>query len=189
MTRPLPCLMALVLLAASPAMAGSCPPPAAPSPQLDELYDALKREPNAARARRIAADIRRQQARSGSATVDLLLARSREAASGERHAAALDLADQVVVLQPQFAEGWNQRATVHLAMNRVDKALADLTCVLHLEPRHFAAWTGMALLWREFGEPERAFAAYMRALEAYPADREAQGAVAELAEELADRPL
>lgn len=184
-------LMLVMWLLAPAAWAGSLACPAAQKavPELDDLFDTLKREANASTARRIAAEVRRQQARSGSATVDLLLDRSRKAAEGQRLAAALDLADQIVLLQPQFAEGWNQRATLHYSMNRFDKALADLTCALHLEPRHFSAWTGLALIWREYGRPDTALAAYMRALDAYPADREAQSAVAELAEELADRSL
>ena len=155
------------------------------NPDLDKLFEELKREPNAKAATRITRRIWAEWFDSGSDTVNLLLNWSQEAIEKEKFEVALDLLDQVVVLDPGFAEGWNRRATLHFMMDRYDKSMADIACTLLLEPRHFGAWSGMAAIYKNSGLKEKALEAYLKVLEFYPADVNAQKAVLELSEELA----
>ena len=97
---------------------------------------------------------------------------------------ALDFLDQVVILEPDFAEGWNRRATVHFMMNDHAKSMSDIERTLRLEPRHFGALSGMAGILKASGHKKAALSAYRRVLDIYPMMREAQGEVVTLTEEL-----
>ncbi|GAB5506906.1 MAG: hypothetical protein JJ969_09890 [Rhizobiaceae bacterium] len=178
--------IALILLAAPPAWAETVSvSPDEELPRLDQLFDDLKRERNEAAAKRIANFIREEWGRSGSATVDLMMQWSAKAMSEERYDVALDFLDQITVLAPQFAEGWNRRATLHYTMGSYAKSMADIEHVLRLEPRHFGALSGMAAIFKTYDMKEPALEAFRRVLDVYPMLRSAQEEVAELAEELA----
>jgi tetratricopeptide (TPR) repeat protein len=159
------------------------------SETVDKLLADLRQEADPARANRIAGRVISAWSQSGSATVDLLLSSAEKAAGAGRNEAALDLLDNAVALAPGHPDGWNRRAALHYSMNRFDKAMADLACVLVLEPRHFLAWSELAAIYRELDWKQQEFDALMQLLRIFPADREAQSRAGELAEELADRPL
>ena len=44
---------------------------------------------------------------------------------------ALDLANELVLGFPDYAEGWNQRATLHHLMGNDEAALADIAATLN----------------------------------------------------------
>lgn len=156
---------------------------------IDKLFADLKRQSNPKAAERIAGRIWAEWLKSGSATVDLLVSWSQEAVRKEKFEVALDLLDQVIALEPGYAEGWNRRATLHFMMKRYDKSMADIACTLLLEPRHFGAWSGMAVIYRSSDMKRKALDAYLKVLEYYPASRDAQKAVDELSEELAENAI
>ena len=158
--------------------------PAEPS-RLDSLFQDLKHESNERAARRIAVRIGEVWSDSGSATADLLMQWANEAIKAEKFPVALDFLDQLVLLYPDYAEGWNRRATLHFTMNDYARSMADISRTLDLEPRHFGALSGMARILQSTGRPEQALAAYGRVLDVYPMLRSAQKAVAELSDELA----
>ena len=165
--------------------------PAAPAPaptraeRLDGLFGELRRESDAAKAEAIAARIQREWQDSGSATLDLLMGRAAQAAARKNEAAALDLLDQTIALDPGYAEGWNRRATLHFAENRYALSLADVAETLKREPRHFGALAGMGAMLEEMGRRREALAAFERVLAVYPAMKPAQDAAARLADALA----
>jgi tetratricopeptide (TPR) repeat protein len=153
--------------------------------RLDKLHAALKRERNERAAARIADQIRQEWLQSGSATIDLLMQRAADAMQAKRFDAALDFLDEVTVLAPDFAEGWNRRATVHFMMNNHAKSMADIEHTLRLEPRHFGALSGMAAIFKLYGNKQAALNAFQRVLDVYPMLRSAQEELATLADELA----
>lgn len=170
-------LFALLLLFAAPAFAD-------PEPSLDDLFKRLKKTQVPDQAESIAQDIWNRWFESGSATVDLMMGWANDAAKNKKFDVALDFLDQVIVLQPKYAEGWNRRATVHFMAEEYTKAMADIEKTLELEPRHFGALSGMAAILRAGGRDEMALRAYEQVLALYPANREAQDAVSELSEKL-----
>lgn len=153
--------------------------------RVDGLFAELRRARNEAAAQRIANRIWREWFRSGSASIDFLMQRADAAMKARSHDVALDLLDQVVTLAPDYAEGWNRRATVHFMMEDYAKSMSDIERTLRLEPRHFGALGGMARILKDTGRKELALEAYTRVLEIYPMMRSAQNEVGELAEELA----
>lgn len=152
--------------------------------RLDALFAELKRERDADQAKRISERIWARWRDSGSATANLLMQWADKAIADEKNALAMDLLDQVVVLMPDFAEGWNRRATLHHAMGDHAKSMADIHRVLALEPRHFGAMAGMASILTAAGNDRLALRAWERMLEVYPANRQAQIRLGQLADKL-----
>jgi tetratricopeptide (TPR) repeat protein len=149
------------------------------------LFDALKRERDADKARSIAQQIVSNWRQSGSATVDLLMQWANKSIGDKNNGAALDFLDQVTVLQPDYAEAWNRRATLHYTMGDLRKSMADINQVLSEEPRYFPAIAGMATILTDSGEDALALKAWERYLALYPADRDAQENMLKLSEKLA----
>lgn len=178
--------LALSLAFSAPACAGEAAisAEAKAEPTLDDLFGRLKKAQIPAQAERIADDIRARWFDSGSATIDLMMGWANEAAEAKKFDVALDFLDQVTMLAPSFAEGWNRRATVHFLAEDFAKSMADIERTLELEPRHFGALSGMAVILRSAGRDELALRAYEQVLALYPANRDAQTAVSELSEKL-----
>lgn len=153
--------------------------------RLDYLFSELRRSGNEAVARRISQRIRSEWAKSGSATIDLLMQRSNKAIDEKKYDAALDYLDEVVTLLPAYAEGWNLRATAHFSREDLTRAMADIERTLQLEPRHFGALAGMAAILRDTGHEAAAAGVYERLLELYPMMRSAQKELGKLADDMA----
>lgn len=162
--------------------------PAAPmtkQARLDKLFSDLKRERNEKAAERIAGNIWSEWFQSGSASIDLMMLWSQKAMDNQKFDVALDFLDQVVTLQPGYAEGWNRRATVHFMMKNYGKSMSDIDRTLQLEPRHFGALSGLAQIMALTGHKQSALEAWQKVLAIYPMMRSAQDQVATLSEELA----
>ncbi|WP_192360884.1 tetratricopeptide repeat protein [Mesorhizobium mediterraneum] len=153
--------------------------------RLDQLFVDLKRQRNEKVAERIAARISHEWSQSGSASIDLMMQWSQKAIEDKKFDVALDFLDQVVTLQPAYAEGWNRRATVHFMMNNFGKSMSDIDRTLQLEPRHFGALSGLAQIMAVTGHKQSALEAWQRVLGIYPMMRSAQDQVGTLSEELA----
>ena len=153
--------------------------------RLDQLFTDLKRERNEKAAERIAGRIWNEWFQSGSASVDLMMQWSQKAIENQKFDVALDFLDQVVILQPTYAEGWNRRATVHYMMKNFGKSMSDIDHTLRLEPRHFGALSGLAQIMAATGHKQSALEAWQKVLGIYPMMRSAQDQVATLSEELA----
>ncbi|WP_421915905.1 tetratricopeptide repeat protein [Mesorhizobium sp.] len=183
-------LAALVLCGsiAGPAWADDpAGPPVAATKEarLDQLFVDLKRERNEKAAERIAGRIWGEWYQSGSASIDLMMQWSQKAIENQKYDVALDFLDQVVTLQPNYAEGWNRRATVHFMMKNFGKSMSDIDRTLQLEPRHFGALSGLAQIMALTGHKQSALEAWQKVLAIYPMMRSAQNQVATLSEELA----
>ena len=174
-------------VATEPTAAAIEKPPAAAKAEnrLDALFGELKRERNEKAAERIAGRIREAWSQSGSASIDLMMGWSKTAMDNKKFDVALDFLDQVVTMEPTYAEGWNRRATVHFMMQNYAKSMSDINHTLQIEPRHFGALSGMGQIMRNTGREELALQAWERVLDIYPMMRSAQNEVATLSEELA----
>lgn len=79
----------------------------------------------------------------------------------------------IVVTQfPDYAEGWNQRATLHYMLGDFDASLADIEHVLAIEPRHYGALSGRVLIYLAQGKKDLARADMIAALAIHPYLRE-----------------
>ena len=88
--------------------------------------------------------------------------------SGGSQDEALAAFNDVVMHAPDFAEGWNKRATLHFFMGNYAQSLSDIDKALELEPRHFGALSGKGLVYLKLNDLERALSAFEEALDVYP---------------------
>jgi tetratricopeptide (TPR) repeat protein len=95
-------------------------------------------------------------------SISQLMRRGMTAMARGDHDMAFEAFDTMVDQAPEFAEAWNKRATVLYLMGRLDESVLDIQQTLELEPRHFGALSGLALIYDELEEP----AAALRSLEA-----------------------
>lgn len=152
---------------------------------LDRLFDKLKKDPKYASASATARMIWREWSASGSRSVDLLMSWAARAMGTKDYAKAQDLLDHVIVLAPDYAEGWNRRATLYYTLDDYGRSLTDIQATLSLEPRHFGALSGLAAIMQRVGKEREALNAWYKVLEIYPANKQAQQAVIMLEEKMA----
>jgi tetratricopeptide (TPR) repeat protein len=81
---------------------------------------------------------------------------------------ALIVFGTMVSRAPNFAEGWNKKATVEYMMGDYKASMADVDRTLRLEPRHFGALAGLGLIQMELGDLKAALRAFERAIEVNP---------------------
>ncbi len=81
---------------------------------------------------------------------------------------ALAAFDHVVEAEPNFAEGWNKRATIHYLMENFEASLQDIVKTLALEPRHFGALSGRGLIHIKQEDLESELKAFEAALAVHP---------------------
>ena len=124
-------------------------------------------------------------AESGSDTADLLLRRARQAIGAEEYPDALKILDATIALEPDWAEGWNARATARYLDDDYDGSMADIAQTLKREPRHLGALMGMAAILEARGKKEDALKVYERALAIAPHWRNAQEAAGRIKAALA----
>jgi tetratricopeptide (TPR) repeat protein len=106
--------------------------------------------------------------RSGDAQIDRAMARGVEEMQSGRYDQAVATFSGVVRLRPDFAEGWNKRATVHYLAGDYAMSIADCDEVLKRNPQHFGALSGYGQIYFQLGEFGKAIEWWRRALEANP---------------------
>ena len=87
---------------------------------------------------------------------------------------AIDLFSKVIDESPDFAEGWNKRATVYFLLGDLNKSISDIEETLSLEPRHFGALDGLAEIYLLKDDLLSAAATYKKILEIIPSSKKSQ---------------
>jgi len=143
---------------------------------LDELYQELA-EADENTYVRIQGQIIAQWEKSGSAAMDLLLRRGKEALEDGQPDAAVEHFTALVDHAPDFAEGYYGRASSYYLMGLTGPALEDIRQVLSLNPRHFEAMRGLAIIMEELQRPDDALELYEMILSINPNSEEVLGEV------------
>jgi tetratricopeptide (TPR) repeat protein len=153
-------------------------------PGLDELFIQLRNVDNLETASRIEKEIWAKWVHRGDELVDrhmLLGIRS-------MHAGALKLAlrqfTTVINLDQNFSEGWNKRATIHYMMGNFDESVQDIERTLALEPRHYGAMSGMALILDATKNTDGALKVWQEVLEFTPHNQQIRNRVLQLKNEI-----
>ena len=106
--------------------------------------------------------------RSGDAALDILMAEGGEAMQAGRYKDAVDKFTSVIKAKPQFAEGWNKRATVRYMAQDFEGSIADCRETLARKPGHFGALSGQGLCHIALEQWQEAATMFRRTLEVYP---------------------
>ncbi|MFZ1725251.1 MAG: tetratricopeptide repeat protein [Albidovulum sp.] len=142
-------------------------PSLAANTKLDELYAQLA-DPDNPKWQRAQSDIQREWSKSGSPTMDLLLKRGQEAMQNGDLAAAIEHLTALTDHAPDFAEGWNARATAYFLAGLYGPSVADIQKTLSLNPHHFGALGGLAIILEQTGQDASALKAYRASLAIHP---------------------
>jgi tetratricopeptide (TPR) repeat protein len=106
--------------------------------------------------------------RSGDPEVDRLFAEGTEHLAHRRLVESVQVFSRIIELKPEFAEGWNKRATALFLAGDLDASAADCDEVLKRNPSHFGALSGYGLISLQQGRLERALDYFERALALNP---------------------
>lgn len=139
----------------------------AQTPALDSLFDELQGA-DAQGAARIEREIWNEWSKSGSPAMDLLLQRGRDAIEAGDVPAAIEHFTALTDNAPDFAEGWNARATAYFMAGEIGPSVNDIAKTLSLNPRHFGALSGLGMIFEQLDQPEKALEAYRAALAIHP---------------------
>lgn len=119
-------------------------------------------------AARAAAALWEMWHRSGDRELDALLRDGVVAMERRDLAAAERIFDQMILRAPQFAEGWNKRATVRYVAQNYEGSIADCEETLKRNPNHFGALSGQGLCYMALGRHREAAAMFRRTLAVHP---------------------
>jgi tetratricopeptide (TPR) repeat protein len=106
--------------------------------------------------------------RSGDPEIDGLFARGVEQLGRRELDAAVETFTRVIQRRPEFAEGWNKRATVYYLLGEYQKSLADCDEVMKRNPYHFGALSGYGMIYMQLDQPAIALEYFERALRVNP---------------------
>ncbi len=106
--------------------------------------------------------------RSGDQATDRLFERGLAQMQRGEWPAAVETFGRVIGTNPDFAEGWNKRATVYFLLGENDLSLKDCAEVLKRNPQHFGVLSGYGQLYVRKGDLERALDYFQRALTINP---------------------
>jgi tetratricopeptide (TPR) repeat protein len=106
--------------------------------------------------------------RSGDAQVDALFKIGVEQMNQGQAESALDTFTEIIKRKPEFAEGWNKRATIYFLIGEYDKSLADCDEVIKRNPQHWGALSGYGQIYMQLDQPEQALVYFQRALAVNP---------------------
>ena len=116
------------------------------SAELTALFTQLKTAPDQETAVVYENKIWNLWFQSGSQEIDELMQIAMKRRNTYDFNGALEILNQVIALNPNYPEVWNQRATVHFHQEKYREALEDVAKTLELEPRHFGALAGRAII-------------------------------------------
>jgi tetratricopeptide (TPR) repeat protein len=118
----------------------------------DALFDALKNAPSEIEAEKIEDEIWKSWlAEAPTADIREKVDTAMERRDSYDFQGAKTLLDQVVEEAPGYSEGWNQRAFILFLQGDYEASLEDIERTLALEPRHFGALSGKALIFMTLG--------------------------------------
>ena len=138
------------------------------NPELDELFALLQSAADSEEAQAISRQIWANWYQHDDAEIERLMASGETALRRGRLKAAAAIYSRVVKRDPEFAEGWNRRATTWYLMGRYAEATADVAATLALEPRHFGALSGQGMIYMRLNNPDKAIEHMAKALAVYP---------------------
>jgi tetratricopeptide (TPR) repeat protein len=132
--------------------------------ELDILFDRLKRVEDPNEVQMVEAEIWEIWMDSGVPEVNTLMELGCKALSDGDYNKAIKTFSVITDKMPQYAEGWNKRATAYYLRGDLKASVDDINQVLALEERHFGALSGLASIYLTIGDNKGALLALERML-------------------------
>lgn len=135
---------------------------------LDVLFAELRRSPDQESAQATATRIWQVWTQPDDPELAQSMQDAYDARRDGDYPATIAILDEVIERWPDYAEGWNQRATIYFFMENYDASLADVDETLLREPRHFGALVGAATIHLILGDRPTALGFMSRAIRYHP---------------------
>ncbi|MEO6298364.1 MAG: tetratricopeptide repeat protein [Paracoccaceae bacterium] len=161
---------------------------AAQTAKLDDLFQQLQTSTDEESVQ-ITQNIWIEWSKSGSPAMDLLLKRGRDALSAGNPQEAIEHFTALIDHAPNFAEGYNARATAYYQVGELGPSISDIAKTLTLNPRHFGALSGLGQIFEQLNEPKKALEVYKAALAVNPHMTDVVDAVKRIEAELAGQDI
>jgi tetratricopeptide (TPR) repeat protein len=110
----------------------------------------------------------RHWCRSPNSEIDKIFRAGVDAMQNRQLADAESLFATVIEVAPEFAEGWNKRATVRYLRKNFHGSIVDCQQTLARNPNHFGAASGQGLCHLSLRQFREAAVCFRRALEIHP---------------------
>jgi tetratricopeptide (TPR) repeat protein len=131
---------------------------------LDGLFVALAAAESSEQAKPIEAQILARFLQSGSPSIDLLMHRAGAALKSGDVKTAKKLLSSITAIEPDFAEGWHQRARLEAVVGEDQAAMVNLERTITLNPRQFQATAELAQMLEDYGNKPAALKLYRKAM-------------------------
>lgn len=106
--------------------------------------------------------------RSGDQAIDGLMRKGAAQMEAGQLGEAIATLSEVIRRKPEFAEGWNRRATAYFLAGEYRRSLADCDEVMKLNPLHFGALAGYGRIYFKLELYDKAIEYWRRALDVNP---------------------
>lgn len=100
--------------------------------------------------------------------VENLMAIGSARMSQQSYAEAMLIFSRIIDSFPDYAEAWNQRATLYYILGDYSASIKDIEKTLQLESRHFGALSGLGLVYLQQNELRNAKQAFEALLRVHP---------------------
>ncbi len=147
---------------------------------LPELLQQLEAAPDSLSAQRLERSIYSQWSKSGSPAADLLLKRGQSAIESQNFEAAIDHLQVATEIAPDFSHAWHMLGVAYFQTEFFGPAMEALEKALALNPDHFGALHGVAVVNELVGNRQLAYQAYKQADTLRPFDSEIEAALERL---------
>lgn len=151
---------------------------------LDQLFARLQQTQDQAEISQLQDQIWQLWLQSGDPSIDYLINQGNRAIERQDLRSAIDTFTQVIDLRPDYAEGWNKRATAYYLRGNLKAAIEDIQATLAREPRHFGAISGLSAIYITIGDLLKALRTSERLLALAPGDEATQAQIQELKQRL-----
>ncbi|MEO9650339.1 MAG: tetratricopeptide repeat protein [Roseobacter sp.] len=150
------------------AFAQTCPMMTDTADKNDSVFAELLKAPNEADGRAIGRQLWAIWVTAPDDDAQILLDQGRKHIRTADYEKAVEYFSALITYCPTYAEGWNQRAYAYFLSQKYDAALDDIAKALDIEPRHFGALSGRAIVLISMGRPEIGYTALREALAIHP---------------------
>jgi len=135
---------------------------------LDTLFEDLKITEDKAEIKKIITKIWEIWTACGQPEIDELMDKGAWAMANGNVNVAINIYSNVIQKRPDFAEGWNKRATAFYNAGDFEASINDIEQTLKLEKRHFGALSGLASIYKAMGDMQGTLKTLEALLDIYP---------------------
>ena len=135
---------------------------------LDAAFEVLRTTEDKDEIRRVITKIWEIWLDSGQPEINELMDEGNRAMATGNTKAAIEAYSKVIEKRPDYAEGWNKRATAFYNAGDFKASIRDIEQTLALEKRHFGALSGLATIYNANGDKQGALKPLEALLDIYP---------------------